>query len=175
MTPRADRMTEPLVEGQFYLVPTVKVEWIGRVAAWPVIGTLHEDAEFFNFGWDHYHVDARFLARGRDPYLVFQHPLHAQPIRDAEAKLPKPALSRRKCVRSLVMFTVPWRANPRPLGVFRAALAGRQCDHGKGGWICPHRKASLGSIVPVDGIITCPLHGLQINAATGKVLEVSTP
>jgi Rieske 2Fe-2S protein len=59
-----------------------------------------------------------------------------------------------------------------PVHTLRKLFAGHQCAAGKGGWICPHRKASLGSIQPVDGIITCPLHGLRIDAATGKMLGV---
>lgn len=34
----------------------------------------------------------------------------------------------------------------------------------------PHRKFSLGSIEPINGVITCPLHGMQIDAATGRAL-----
>lgn len=173
MTPRANCMTGPLIEGQFYLVPTVKAKWYGKLASWPVIGPLHEDVEFFRFRFDHYHVDARFLARGvRNPYRVYEGPLHVLP---GEPPLPKPVMSRRRCVRAHLEFHVNYFRDTSPLPALRKHFAGRQCAHGKGGWICPHRKASLGSIVPVDGIITCPLHGLQINAASGKVLEASTP
>lgn len=49
--------------------------------------------------------------------------------------------------------------------------AGAKCAKGKGGWVCPHQKASLGSIMPIDGVITCPLHGLKIDAETGIVID----
>ncbi len=79
-------------------------------------------------------------------------------------------MKRRKCVRSYLEFIIEWRRDTRPMAALIAKFAGQECAAGKGGWICPHRKASLGSIQPVDGIITCPLHGLRIDAASGKVL-----
>ncbi len=39
MIERADRQTAPLVEGRFYLVPTVRAKWFGKLADWPVIVT----------------------------------------------------------------------------------------------------------------------------------------
>jgi hypothetical protein len=52
--------------------------------------------------------------------------------------------------------------------------AGQQCDRSKFGWICPHRNVQLGSMAPIDGVITCPLHGMRINAETGVVLPVQS-
>jgi hypothetical protein len=169
---RVDRQTAPLVEGRFYLVPTVEAKWCGKLAVWPVIGPLHEDREIFRFEFDHYHVDARFLPRRfRHPERTFSHPLHRPwPIDEATA-LPSPVLRRRLCVRAHLGFEIPWGVNPAPWKELCRAFAGHQCASGKGGWICPHRKASLGSILPVDGVITCPLHGLRIDAASGKVIS----
>ncbi|MBX9847503.1 MAG: Rieske 2Fe-2S domain-containing protein [Xanthobacteraceae bacterium] len=56
------------------------------------------------------------------------------------------------------------------LSAASAHFAGTQCARGKGGFICQHRNAVLGSIEPRDGVITCPLHGLRIGAQTGVVL-----
>jgi hypothetical protein len=164
MIERADRQTSPLVEGRFYLVPTVRAQWWGKVADWPVIGPLHNDGKIFHFKADHYHVDARFLPRRwRKLYQVFTSPLSA-------LVLPAPVMRRRKCVRAHLEYFVDLRRDTSPLDVLRTMFAGQQCPQGKGGWICPHQKASLGSIKPVDGIITCPLHGLRIDAASGRVL-----
>jgi hypothetical protein len=172
---RVDRQTAPLVEGRFYLVPTIAAKWCGKFAVWPVIGPMHDDREIFNFELDHYHVDARFLPRRfRHPELAFSHPLHrGWPYTDDAAPLPSPTLRRRLCALAHLGFEVPYGVNPAPWKELCRAFAGQQCTAGKGGWICPHRKASLGSIQAVDGIITCPLHGLRIDAATGRVLEVA--
>ena len=50
------------------------------------------------------------------------------------------------------------------------AFSGQQCRTGKRGFVCPHKQFPLGSIKAIDGVVTCPLHGLRIDAATGKCL-----
>lgn len=164
---RIDRLTTPVVKGQYYLVPTVHGTWDRRVANWPVIGPLHEDKDRFDFGPDHYHIDARFVCLS--PYMrdyTFAAPLHAWPYKEPTAPLPAPIFRRRKCHEPWILYPYSDRT---PIIKLRVDFSGTQCQHGKGGWICPHRKASLGSVMPIDGIITCPLHGLRIDAATGLV------
>ena len=36
--------------------------------------------------------------------------------------------------------------------------------------ICPHKGFDLRGIKPVDGVITCPLHGLRFSSRTGEAL-----
>lgn len=181
---RVDRVSGPLVVGQFYLVPCVRGQWIGQprrrrvwdhaivVAYWPVIGPEHEDGQFFGFDTPHYHVDARFLPLddGRiDQTLTY--PLHGRKglwTTDGKSEpLPKPVWRRRKCIRAGTGFD-PW--NSTPIRKMREHFAGAQCARNAGGFVCPHRQAPLGSVVPKDGVIVCPLHGLRIDAATGVVL-----
>ena len=45
------------VHGWWLSEPATEPEW------WPVMGPLHDDAEFFGFQVLHYHVDPRFLTR----------------------------------------------------------------------------------------------------------------
>jgi hypothetical protein len=175
---RVDLLTAPPVVGRFYLVRTVHAKYFGVVASWPVIGPRHEDLDHFNFGYQHYHVDFRFVrcsderAEARHPYV-----LHGLSDGDRLADITAlPVLRRRKCVRSALSFSVPWNAKVDPLHALREHYAGRQCVRDKaGGWICPHRNAPLGSIKPsgIERIITCPLHGLRIQADTGKVLHTA--
>lgn len=167
---RVDRASGPLVVGRFYLVPTVHTTWKGKLADWPVIGPEHDDREFFQFSTHHYHVDARFLpAKSKRVDETLMYPLHAQKplLGGPEIPLPKPVWRRRICVRASFQFE-PW--DPR-IDKMRAHFAGTQCARNAGGWVCPHRQAPLGSIVPVDGVIVCPLHGLWIDAVTGVCLE----
>lgn len=181
---RADRQTAPLVEGRFYLVSTVRGSWFGKIADWPVIGPLHEDREIFNFPWVHYHVDGRFLPRRPEWKVVetFSRPLH---VGSTNSSLPRPVLRPRKCIRAHVPYCISGAGtyrDTRPIEALRERYAGHQCKHGKGGWICPHRNAPLGSIAPAPDtirdaagpriglVITCPLHGLRIEAETGIVL-----
>lgn len=55
--------------GKFYLVPTVVVPSLPkRLQVVPVMGPLHEDAEFINFPHRHYHPDRRFVS---DAWMSF--------------------------------------------------------------------------------------------------------
>jgi Rieske 2Fe-2S protein len=173
--PRIDRLMEPAIVGRIYLVPTVRAEWPhgDEPDDWPVIGPKHNDVEFLNFERLHCHVDARFVRRrthrrvvastswqGIPRHEYFLRPLSHPPLPDI---VWKPLTMLRE------MPAYPFH-DEVAIKAIAEHYAGRQCEHGKGGWICPHRKASLGSLAPVDGVITCPLHGLRIDAASGRVL-----
>lgn len=175
MMERVDRLTAPPVVGSYYLVPVIMAKWNHHLAAWPVMGSLHSDAEFFEFKEVHYHIDGRFLSRRlrkeaeetsyySGPAALQAIPLHAY---RGESPLPKPVLARRRCVSAGLPYE---HGGKKPIEDLRAHFAGAQCERGKGGWICPHRKASLGSVEVIDGVITCPLHGLRFDAATGVAL-----
>ena len=50
--------------GKFYDVLCVYAKWPNMDARprwWPVLGPQHEDSDFINAGYQHYHVDFRFL------------------------------------------------------------------------------------------------------------------
>ena len=50
--------------GKFYDVPCVYAKWPdtdARPRWWPVLGPQHEDTDFINADYQHYHVDFRFL------------------------------------------------------------------------------------------------------------------
>jgi hypothetical protein len=174
---RIDQITEPPIVGRYYLVPTVFVRWHHKLSHWPVIGPPHEDKEFFNFDLTHYHIDGRFLNADQRQhaeyystleYIIESAPLHADRY-DPTAVMPKPVYMKKRC----------WSANldyvhhhQKPVQEVAKAFVGHQCvGRGKAGWICPHRKASLGSVMAIDGVITCPLHGLRINAESGVVIN----
>ena len=60
--------------------------------------------------------------------------------------------------------TVRW------LGRLRDAYQGCRL---KPGMVCPHKGADLTGIKPEDGIITCPLHGLEWCAKTGELVRTT--
>jgi hypothetical protein len=160
---RVDRLKEPPIVGQIYLVPTVFGQWHHLLRDWPVIGLKHDDVEHLNFDKVHYHLDTRFLRVPKSllstsPYS----PLHERcnvPLRSVR-------LARRTCLREPLTFSGPADFTIK----FEAAFSGRQCGKGKRGWVCPHKHFPLGSIRPIDGVLHCPLHGLRIDAETGKCL-----
>lgn len=197
---RVTDLTAPPVVGEFYLVPTVRYQWFEFVANWPVFPSFHEDKEHLNFPWPHYHVDPRFVAPDVAEKVVrwqfgegdiatisqrvplnritkealynrdFQLARHNISLAQAEANtVPHPDIvwRRRQCHRDLV-YSHPHANAIRQLG---EAFRGRQCPKNKTGWVCPHKSYPLGSVAAdPQGVITCPLHGLRIDAASGEVL-----
>jgi nitrite reductase/ring-hydroxylating ferredoxin subunit len=176
MLERVDRLTSAAVVGQFYLVPTVFAEWDYRLDHWPVIGPFHADKQFFDFEYGHYHIDGRFLnarqqRHAERRFYTFTAQIQRTPLMTKEGTLndpmPKTELRRRKCHVSHLDYE---HHHEVPVKKLLNHFAGQQCAHGKAGWICPHQKASLGSVAAIDGVITCPLHGLRIDATSGVVL-----
>lgn len=188
---RITHLREPPVVGRRYLVPTVFYPWLNDTPrAWPVYLPKHDDAEHLNFPWAHYHVDPRFLnkrdtafaavsTRGRegappDDAGLAEFTTQARPLsyRDGSAltgHLPHPAIvwAARRCYRS----GVGYRAGHIPvIQDLRVHFAGRQCKAVRSGWVCPHKRYPLGSLQPVDGVVTCPLHGLRVRVSDGVVV-----
>jgi hypothetical protein len=127
---------------------------------WPVIGHKHNDVEFFDFKWQHYHIDPRFLSRGHLTQAldrigigklgdILGRPLNDTKLPDGP---PKPGLRRMRCTR--VEISYPF-SDARAVILLNQAHAGEQCAHGKRGWVCPHKHIALGNIAPIDGVITC--------------------
>lgn len=167
------------------MVPTVHAMWNTEIKDWPVVGPMHDDEQFFNFFWKHYHVDARFLTRmqqralGGSPESPKFHeritracmgsPLQSNHATNSDG-LSKTFLIKKKCTLSApappdsrITATREWQA-------MASHFAGYTCKHGKHGFICPHQHVALGAVAVIDGVITCPLHGLRIDAASGRVL-----
>lgn len=189
--PLLSDLREPPVVGRFYMVPVIgPYPYCDRRDDWPVIGALHEDRDAFNFPDLHYHIDARFLTaaqeravtpdrRDMNPvFLVHAEPfivrISGTPLVYRGQPLPKgrPRLKRLKCRRS-TYESMALRANAKA----RAVIEGK---HGQiaepirrkdGRLLCPHRKLDLSQFVPdVDGIVTCPLHGLRVRCGVSDAL-----
>lgn len=79
----------------------------------------------------------------------------------------KPRLRRMKCT----LVELPYGfGNAIQIQKLNSHFSGHQCRKGKRGFVCPHKHLPLGSIAPIDGVITCPLHGLRVDAETGICL-----
>lgn len=179
---RADRLKEPPVVVRWYMVPAIFFKWRSRDNHplegagrewWPVWGPKHNDTEFFDFTHQHYHVDPRFLTKRlwrhfgifRDSIADVQAtPLNHASLSDGP---PKPVLRRMRCR----LVHSEWYFDDSKIIVkMNNAYAGQQCAKGKRGFVCPHKLFPLGSVEPRDGVISCPLHGLRIDATTGIYL-----
>lgn len=153
--------------GKFYRVPCVRAQYHYVVDDWPVTGPQHEDAEFINFPYQHYHIDWRFVPQHRFKPLGFHFTV---PLMTSERinqqGLPAPVLRRRKCQRQLPDFLVSKRSER--LGALEAAYA--QCKL-KPGMICPHRGIPLVGAFQDGDVVTCPGHGLRWNVKTGELVR----
>jgi len=181
---RIDRLAEPPVVGLYYLVPAIRWRFRagwgsdpqeGARLWWPVIGPKHDDIEFFEFPYKHYHSDPRFFTRahwsrmwdrreGGKMMDAIGAPLNSISLPNGPRA---PTLRRMRCTLDVIDYPA---ARSKPICEINAKFAGHQCDKGKSGWICPHRHVPLGSVKPIDGVITCFLHGMRIDAQTGQCL-----
>lgn len=186
--PRIADLREPPVPGRYYLVPVIRsYPWHGRVSDWPVLGPLHEDADFFNFPTPHYHVDVRFLtarerrwAAARTPRLYSTGDVagdvtltaSGHPLSHRGRDLPKgrPVLQRRRC-SDVGTPTRLLRLMPESV---RQAMTEKYGDPAQpirrpdGRMLCPHRKVDLSQFVPdAAGVVVCPLHGLRVCVVRG--------
>lgn len=166
--PRVEDVEGALVVGRFYSVRAVYYIWYGMERWWPILGIRHTDNRFFNFEVEHYHLDMRFLGRD-DAHDAYSAPLSAR----AGWPLPRPERRSFRCRRATLDY--PY-ADKHPIMEINDAYAGVQARRARTGWICPHQRALLNAIpADADGVLTCPLHGLRIDAATGRCVGPISP
>jgi hypothetical protein len=193
---RIDELVEPPVVGRVYLVPTILYEWAGLIAAWPVMGPKHEDADHLHFPWSHYHIDARFVTPEQARHMrtvvlpsdrfkkagdtgvtaVFG-ACAANPLRriDGQPDLPEPAWVPMRCARGRHVYPSAYSLARPHFQSLHKAYAGRRCGkNAEGLLVCPHKGFVLNSLQrDKHGRVVCPLHGLVIDMAAETVLPAS--
>lgn len=170
---KIDEMTEPPQLGQFYLVPCVEHRhyfWWNRLDPYiPLFGGFHEDREIIGFPEVHSHIDWRFVS--------------TKTFRNLDANIARQRLyglvvSRKNCSEvtyQRLSFKRPFPAFAylHKRGISHPWLEGQPCPP----WmpkleeahkdiplscnICPHKGSDLSTIMEVDGVKTCPAHGLR--------------
>lgn len=171
----------PVKKGELYLVPCLVKFSLGETdnqQVWmdlshtsdfnmricPVINHPHSDRE--NGQKEvHYHIDYRFIKHknnGNFPTVINKHPTHiyADTIRPT------------KDYGELEYFLLPVINEEfkgvTPVNLIKNSKLDHKCIHrGK----CPHKGYDLSQVKPKDGKITCPLHGLEIDATTKEILN----
>lgn len=176
----------PPVIGQRYKVPTVFGYLYGQYKPWPVLGPRHDDKEIIGFELVHYHLDLRFVNPADYRHLCHfgpphRHVLHDMPVpgqtKPGNFPLGPVVFRWRKYYRETPVFpqlAAEWSSQPSYpaersapwMNLLEKAYEGHRLGLDL---ICPHRGASLKNMPVVDGCITCPLHGLQWDAATGEL------
>lgn len=194
---RIDALRAPPAPGRYYSVPCAFVKAFDRLDWWPVRGHWHEDKKLLEFPLHHYHLDGRFLNKDQRRYVGGQYDAPESEfataftygfgglvrringaaigaLRSSPNVEPPVEWKRRKCWTSSV--PVIFGCGPSNLQLVRKfctlknEFAGAQCPSRDGQWICPHKGYGLGAEPVENGRITCPLHGLIIDAQTGVVL-----
>lgn len=181
-----DDVKRPLLKGETFLVPCIVREDFTqnnydekdlfmdlkpfkshskKLYVTPVINLPHSDKENGQ-SEIHYHADFRFLKHNNDgdfPKVINKHSkyIFCENIRPKE-----------KIDGVLKYFVLPvineGFKSITPVNMISKSKLKHKCIHkGK----CPHRGFDLSQVNPIDGKITCPLHGLEFSSDNGSLLN----
>lgn len=162
---KVENIKRPLKKGEAALVPCITYESGKYLFITPVFNHFHSDKENGQKE-GHYHADYRFIkhkANGDFPQAVSNHSRHI--FLSNGSRLLKVGTGK------LEYFALPV-INETFTGITDVRLISKsklkhKCIHkGK----CPHRGFDLSQVSPVDGVITCPLHGLKFDSKTKQLL-----
>lgn len=165
---KIDELKEPPVVGQTYLVPCI-LKWKTnpkkgerKRECTPIINYLHSDKENGQ-NYQHYHVDARFIQ-----FLNLTR-IKGGKLFDFTTESRYNLIDGNK---NYEIEYIPLRCQRNVnygIGgdVSKSKLKHKCITKGK----CVHRGYDLSQVVPVDGIIKCPLHGLSYNATTKELIQ----
>ncbi len=178
--PRVESVKRPLKKGEMFLVPCIVREsthdvdyrtFIGeptyeskRVYVTPVINHPHNDKENGQKE-KHYHADYRFLKHNGNLETPIVRNQHSKYYFCEKNRLQE------KLHGEIQYFVLPVIneefAVITPVSLIKNSKLKHKCIHkGK----CPHRGFDLSQVKAVGGKITCPLHGLQFDEKTKKVV-----
>ncbi len=166
---KVDEIKRPLIVGEKLLVPCLcKVNYNHKWNVFdviPVINLPHSDIE--NGQYDiHYHVDYRFVdfnkksgskQKGYSKYINVIDPTGGRINKDTFGDIQYIVLPVKNKNHSLATA----------IELIQNSQLTHNCIHkGK----CPHKGYDLSQEVSVNGIITCPLHGLKFDVSNNNVL-----
>lgn len=162
---KVEEVKRPLKKGEEYLVPCIIKEEFGVMYITPVINHPHSDKENGQHE-AHYHTDYRFVKHNGDKYVPI-------PIRKHSKHYFAPLSRPQKDIDGTLEYFVLPVINEEFAGItgvnlIRNSKLKHKCIHkGK----CPHRGYDLSQVKPINGKITCPLHGLEFDEKSGKILN----
>jgi hypothetical protein len=157
MISRIDNIYRPLVKGEIVRVPCVVSKDGTRIT--PVINTPHSDKENGQ-NYIHYHADNRFIiVKIKNGVPVYKCKIEGAKV-FYDCDFYRQVLDE---TNSLQWFNIRVvRSNEtRHTPVNMISKSKLKRDYEKNGK-CPHRGHDLSQTECVDGIKTCPLHGLKV-------------
>jgi hypothetical protein len=169
-----DNITKPLQLGEKYLVPCIvsnKTNEFGDEITHinPVINLPHSDKENGQ-NETHYHLDYRFIKYERNLSNLesdFPKPINSHSTHRFGSHI-RPELDASSELLYIVLPVVNVFKGTTPVVFINKSKLKPKCFlSGK----CPHKGYNLSQVPIIDGVITCPLHGLKINKKNGKILN----
>lgn len=181
---KIDLLNTPPIIGEYYLVPCIikedfilrnsfDLEWKEdilisksfyekQMIITPILNHKHSDRENRQ-QYEHYHIDFRFIAFEGDG-------INVKKIDDYDFTTEiRFNIIEENIKHKIQLFPLKCITNKQKWvgGITKNSKLKHKCIHkGK----CPHRGYDLSKEVPVDGIITCPLHGLKFNSENKKII-----
>lgn len=167
---KSDNISKPLELNKYYLVPCYytitefsehtdflckNVEHI--TILYPIINHLHNDKENGQ-SLGHYHTDNRFISINKE-HIINKNILRldTNQIKNKDLKF---NYFKMKCINLDI-------TTKTPTALIKNSNLKNKCIHKNK---CPHRGYDLSNEHALDGIITCPLHGLKFNSNTKQLL-----
>ena len=190
---RCPPLPDRLIPDNTYIRPCLRASWLSDQPHWvPILGSIHTDPEHVRADFRHAHVDYRFLTlpakrrlehiQSRSAEIFNVHPVHHRPVSHVSPK----GLAQNIALEDPILDTVPTRnwfslrrrvhTGPYPdypthLAPWHQDLSEAYAGFSLIDGLCPHQGTDLTAIPPdQNGVITCPLHGLQWCAQTGKII-----
>lgn len=175
-----EEIKRPLIKGETLLVPClVRSELIDMdeedlwmdlsnitkkeiIYILPVINTPHSDKENGQ-NEIHYHADNRFIDRAKIA------PKRNKKVEKVFSTNQRPIKTKEEIKYIPLKVITELHYGNTPVELISKSKLKHKCIHkGK----CPHRGADLSQVKPIDGILTCPLHGLKFNERTKKIVNL---
>lgn len=175
MLQKIDELKEPPIIGKYYLVPCIykseeiiegsnilhlydnngsyyiqKSKKIIDEKFIPIINFPHNDKQTGQKEY-HYHLDTRFILHN-----------HNFPIRINKEVNQDLRYISLKCYSQINTYSTH-NSLIKNIKLYQKCISSKNK--------CPHKKYDLSQIVPIDGVITCPLHSLKFNSITKQLIE----
>ena len=168
-TLRIDSISRPLMIGEMFTVACLvkRDEYNNIIAFTPVINTPHSDKE--NGQPEiHYHADFRFVVTEKSTDTGIGMVITDERIgfNMAKARV-ELGIDGELEYHTLSVMGKEHYGTAQTMFIRNSKLNHKCITNNK----CPHRGFDLSQIVPVDGIITCPLHGLRFHSESGNITD----
>ena len=164
-----ENTTDPQI-GDFFIVRTVEFKRNNMLLKWPVFAKSHSDKDYQPE--EHYHIDWRFMTES----IMLEHRKYYQNLypnywKDLNAEYFEPIMKDTEVISESYEKWKYLRNFDFPKEQFiKIEKKMIDCGAKMKNMRCPHHGTNLTSCKPVNGVVTCPQHGLRWNIKTGELI-----